>query len=45
MVVLQESLANDFGVQSVAPPYDFKDEDVEHIGLPFTEIAKKFSGN
>ena len=34
MIVLQESLARDFGTQAVGPPYDFKDEDVAHIGKP-----------
>ena len=42
MIVLQESLADDFGVQSVGPPYDFKDEDVEFIGSPLSEIADIF---
>ena len=45
MIVLQESLAKDFGVQPVGPAYDFEDEDVAHIGLPLTEIARRFSGN
>ncbi len=45
MIVLQESLARDFGVQPAGPHYDFKDEDVEHIGLPLAEIARRFSGN
>jgi len=44
MIVLQESLAADFGIQRVGPDYTFKDEDVEHIGLPLTEIAKRFEG-
>jgi hypothetical protein len=34
MIVLQESLAKDFGIQVVGPPYDFKDEDVAHLGKP-----------
>ncbi|MBI2822320.1 MAG: amidohydrolase family protein [Acidobacteria bacterium] len=42
MIVLQEALAKDFGVQPVGPAYDFKDEDVEHIGKPLSEIVKKF---
>lgn len=41
-VVLQESLAKDFGTDSVGPAYNFKDSDVEHIGLPLSEITKKF---
>jgi hypothetical protein len=45
MIVLQESLARDFGVQPVGPVYDFEDEDVAHIGLPLAEIARRFSGN
>ena len=44
-IVLQESLATDFGVGPVGPAYNFKDEDVEHIGQPLSEIAKKFSAN
>ncbi len=42
VVVLQESLARDFGVQPVGLDYSIKDEDVEHIGLPLAEIAKTF---
>jgi hypothetical protein len=42
MIVLQEPLAKDFGVEPVGPAYSFKDEDVDHIGDPLTEIAKKF---
>ena len=34
MIVLQESLAREFGTQAVGPPYDFRDEDVAHIGKP-----------
>jgi hypothetical protein len=45
MIVLQESLASDFGVQPVGPEYDFRDGDVEHIGMPLAEIAKKFAGD
>jgi predicted amidohydrolase YtcJ len=45
MIVLQESLANDFGVEAVGPSYDFSEEDVEHLGKPVSEIAKKFMGN
>ncbi len=44
MVVLQESLAKDFGVESVGPAYTFKDSDVEHIGSPLVDITKKFPG-
>ena len=44
MIVLQESLAADFGIQRIGPDYTFKDEDVEHIGLPLSEIAKRFEG-
>jgi hypothetical protein len=43
MIVLQPSLAADFGVPPVGPEYSFKDEDVAHIGLPQAEIAKRFS--
>ena len=42
MIVLQEALAKDFGMQAVGPKYGFKDEDVDHIGKPLSEIAKKF---
>ncbi len=45
MVVLQESLAKDFGVQPVRPAYTFSDEDVDHIGKPRSQIVEKFSGN
>ena len=45
MIVLQQSLANDFGVDQVGPAYTFSDEDVAHIGLPRAEIAAKFAGN
>ena len=38
MVVLQESLARDFGMQPIGPAYDFKDEDVKHIGQPLANI-------
>ncbi len=34
MIVLQESLGKDFGLQAVGPPYDFQDEAVAHIGKP-----------
>ncbi len=44
MIVLQESLATDFGIQRVGPDYTFKDEDVEHIGWPLVDIAKRFEG-
>ncbi|MDA2934431.1 amidohydrolase family protein, partial [Acidobacteria bacterium AH-259-D05] len=39
MIVLQESLARDFGIEGVGPSYDFKDEDIEHIGKPLAESA------
>jgi predicted amidohydrolase YtcJ len=45
MIVLQESLAKDFGTKAVGPAYSFKDEDVAHIGAPLAEIAKKFGDN
>jgi predicted amidohydrolase YtcJ len=41
MVALQESLAKDFGTTAVGAKYDFKDEDVKHIGGPVSEAAKK----
>ena len=45
MVVLQESLAQDFGMQPVGPAYTFADEDVDHIGKSRAEIVAKFAGN
>jgi predicted amidohydrolase YtcJ len=42
MIVLQESLAKDFGIQPTGPGYTFRDEDVEHFGKPLAEIYKKF---
>ncbi len=45
LIVLQESLARDFGLQPVGPRYDFRDEDVEHIGSPLVEIAAKYAGH
>ena len=39
MIVLQESLARDLGLQAVGPPYDFNDEDVEHIGKPRRRVG------
>jgi hypothetical protein len=42
MIVLNDALASDFGVEPVGPDYDFKDEDVEHIGKPLSEIARIF---
>lgn len=44
MVVLQASLAADLGLKPVGPAYAFKDEDVEYIGSPVAEIAKKYKG-
>ncbi|MBI2821257.1 MAG: amidohydrolase family protein [Acidobacteria bacterium] len=44
MIVLQDSLAKEFGVEPAGPAYNFRDEDVEHIGKPLVEIAKKFKG-
>ena len=37
IVVLQESLAQDLGMQAVGPPYSFTDAQVEHIGEPFLQ--------
>ncbi len=34
MIFIKESLAKDFGIQVVGPAYDFKDEDVAHLGKP-----------
>ncbi|TDI07543.1 MAG: hypothetical protein E2P08_05700, partial [Acidobacteria bacterium] len=38
IVVVQESLANEFGMEPIGPVFDFKDEDVEHLGKPIAEI-------
>ena len=45
LIVLQESLARDFGLEAVGPHYDFTDDDVVHIGLPLVDIAAKYAGN
>ena len=45
MIVLQQSLASDVGVDAVRPAYTFSDDDVEHIGKTRAEIAAKFMGN
>ena len=37
IVVLQESLAQDVGMQAVGPVYSFTDAQVEHIGQPFLQ--------
>ena len=37
VVVLQESLARDFGVEAVGPAYTFEDSDLEHLGKPLAE--------
>ena len=37
IVVLQESLAQDLGMQAVGPAYSFTDAQVEHIGQPFLQ--------
>jgi predicted amidohydrolase YtcJ len=42
MIVLQAPLARDFGTEPVGPAYTFKDEDVEHIGIPLADISKRF---
>lgn len=34
VVVLLKFPAKDFGMQPIGPAYDFKDEDVEHLGTP-----------
>ena len=39
MVVLNKSLAGDFGMEAVGPSYDFRDEDIEHIGRPLADNA------
>ncbi|MBI2821826.1 MAG: amidohydrolase family protein [Acidobacteria bacterium] len=40
MVVLQAPLAKDFATDPVGPAYDFRDEDVAHIGESLSESAK-----
>ncbi|MBI2822795.1 MAG: amidohydrolase family protein, partial [Acidobacteria bacterium] len=42
IIVLQQSLAKDFGMQPVGPVFDFTDADVDHIGKPLAEVVKKF---
>ena len=37
VIVLQESLARDFGVEPVGPAYTFEDADLEHLGKPLAE--------
>ena len=37
MVILNKSLAPDFGLEAVGPSYDFRDEDIEHIGQPLAK--------
>ncbi len=37
IVVLQESLAQDFGIPAAGPAYSFTDAQVEHIGEPFLQ--------
>jgi amidohydrolase family protein len=44
MVILQPGLAKDFGLEQVGPTYDFKDADVDFIGMPLAEISKRFPG-
>ncbi len=43
MIVLQESLAKDFGMQPVGPAYNFRDEDVRHVGESLSGIEEEFS--
>jgi hypothetical protein len=38
IAALQESLANDLGMEPIGPAFDFKDEEVEHLGKPIAEI-------
>ena len=38
IAALQESLANEFGMEPIGPAFDFEDEDVEHLGKPIAEI-------
>mgnify|MGYP001331731267 FL=1 len=45
IVALQASLANEFGLDPVGPGFDFKDEDVEHLGRPLAEIAAMAGDN
>jgi hypothetical protein len=35
IIVLQQALASDFGIQPVGPSYSFEDREVEHIGEAF----------
>ncbi|MCH8819446.1 MAG: amidohydrolase family protein, partial [Acidobacteria bacterium] len=45
MIVLQQSLASDFGTEAGGPAYTFSDTDVDHIGKSRAEIVAKFLGN
>ena len=45
IVALQASLANEFGLEPVGPGFDFKDEDVEHLGRPLAEIVAMAGDN
>jgi predicted amidohydrolase YtcJ len=45
MIVVQQSLASDFGIEAAGPAYTFSDVDVDHIGKPLAEIVAKFQGN
>jgi predicted amidohydrolase YtcJ len=48
IVVLQEPLARDFGLQAVVHgnnySFNFKDEDVAYIGKPQAEVVKQYKG-
>ena len=44
MIVLQESLAKDFGIPAVGPAYDFKDSELVNIGKPLAKKAADSTG-
>ena len=44
MIVLQESLAKDFGIPAVGPAYDFKDAELVNIGKPLAKKAADSTG-
>ncbi len=43
-IALNASLASDWGVNQVGYQYNFEDKDMEYIGKPVTEVAKREAG-
>lgn len=44
MIVLNASLAGEWGISEVGPQFGFEDDQIEWIGKPFTEEGKKEAG-